>query len=76
MRLSVSAARNGELVNIIVLTTAASVTGNMDFILILSVVVILFLYLLHVTGGASSSLWGVTLTAGSGFQLRGLLREN
>jgi hypothetical protein len=32
MRLSVSAARSGELVINMVLTTAASVKGNMDFI--------------------------------------------
>jgi hypothetical protein len=42
MRLSVPAARNGGLVINIVLTTAASVSGNIDFILILSFVVCVF----------------------------------
>jgi hypothetical protein len=38
MRLSVLAARKGELVINIALTTVASVKGNMAFILILSVI--------------------------------------
>ena len=41
MRLSVLAARNGALVINIVLTTTASVKGNMVFILILSFVTLL-----------------------------------
>ena len=42
MRLSVLAARSGALVINIVPATAASVKGNIDFILILSFVVFLF----------------------------------
>jgi hypothetical protein len=45
MRLSVSAARSGALVINIVLTVAASVKGNIDFILFLSVVVLFVLIL-------------------------------
>ena len=45
MRLSVSAARTGELVINIVLTTAASVKGNMVFIFISFVYCLLFLTL-------------------------------
>jgi hypothetical protein len=45
MRLSVLAARSGALVSKIVLTTAASVKGNMDFILYLSVIVMLLVFI-------------------------------
>jgi hypothetical protein len=43
MRLSVSAACNGELVINIVLTMAASVKGNMVFIWFLILILILFI---------------------------------
>jgi hypothetical protein len=59
IRLSVLAARSGALVINIVLTTAASVRGNMDFILILSVVTLLVFDTGHTMMHAPNSDHGV-----------------
>ena len=59
MRLSVSAARNDELLINSVLTAAASVKGNMDFILILSFIGLIVFDIGHTLTPEGVSRYGV-----------------